>query len=265
MLTGYVESWVSLGRINTFLQQTEVIDRYEEGAATAINDDVSYVGFHNATFAWLKDVPAESEQRNFKLHFDGDVRFPNGKVSIVAGQTGSGKTSLLMALLGEMHFESRGADSNFSLPRSGGVAYASQQSWLQNRTLRDNILFGAEFDEERYNKVVKHCALERDFTLFDAGDKTEVGEKGLTLSGGQKARVTLARAIYSRASILLLDDILSASVSRTLPLTSDADSFHHIVSFPASTSTPPSSSSTTSSRALSSRTERLSSSRTTSD
>jgi ABC-type multidrug transport system fused ATPase/permease subunit len=210
MLTSYVESWVSLGRVNAFLQETELIDRYEAGSPTAVSDDPSYIGFRNATFAWLKDVPAGSEERNFKLHFDGDLRFPVGKISLVAGQTGCGKTSLLMALLGEMHFEQRGPDSSFGLPRTGGVAYASQQSWLQNLSLRDNILFGAPFDEERYKLVVKECALERDFTLFDAGDATEVGEKGLTLSGGQKARVTLARAIYSRADVLLLDDILSA-------------------------------------------------------
>lgn len=210
MLSSYVESWVSLQRVNAFLQETDLIDRYEEGAATAVSDDPTFIGFRNATFAWLKDVPIGSEERNFKLYFDGNLLFPIGKISLVAGQTGAGKTSLLMALLGEMHFESRGPDSSFGLPRSGGVAYASQQSWLQNRTLRENILFGAPFDEERYKQVVTECALERDFTLFDAGDATEVGEKGLTLSGGQKARVTLARAIYSRADVLLLDDILSA-------------------------------------------------------
>ncbi len=76
--------------------------------------------------------------------------------------------------------------------------------------VKENILFGAEFDEQRYKKVVRQCGLERDLTLFDAGDQTEVGEKGLTLSGGQKARVTLARAIYSKADIILLDDVLAA-------------------------------------------------------
>ncbi len=75
---------------------------------------------------------------------------------------------------------------------------------------QENILFGAEFDEQRYKKVIRQCGLKRDLTLFDAGDQTEVGEKGLTLSGGQKARITLARAIYSSASIILLDDVLAA-------------------------------------------------------
>ena len=71
-------------------------------------------------------------------------------------------------------------------------------------------MFGAPYEEERYQKVIYQCALARDLSLFDAGDQTEVGEKGLTLSGGQKARITLARAIYSRAEILLLDDVLAA-------------------------------------------------------
>lgn len=75
---------------------------------------------------------------------------------------------------------------------------------------QDNIIFGSTFDEERYNKVIKQCGLERDISLFEAGDKTEVGEKGLTLSGGQKARITLARAVYSQAETILLDDVLAA-------------------------------------------------------
>ena len=113
-------------------------------------------------------------------------------------------------MIGEMHFVSSGPGSWYNLPRDEGVAYAAQESWVLNATIKDNILFGADFDEERYKKVIYQCGLARDLTLFDAGDQTEVGEKGLTLSGGQKARVTLARAIYSKASIILLDDVLAA-------------------------------------------------------
>ncbi|KAH7877954.1 P-loop containing nucleoside triphosphate hydrolase protein [Lentinula edodes] len=109
-----------------------------------------------------------------------------------------------------MHFAPMSDDAWFNLPRSGGIAYAAQESWVLNETIRDNILFGLPYDEDRYEKVIKQCALERDLTLFAAGDQTEIGEKGLTLSGGQKARLTLARAVYSKSSILLLDDTMAA-------------------------------------------------------
>lgn len=84
------------------------------------------------------------------------------------------------------------------------------RSKLTGRKSQANIVFGSPFDEERYKKVIYQCGLERDITLFEAGDATEVGEKGLTLSGGQKARITLARAIYSYAKVVLLDDVLAA-------------------------------------------------------
>ncbi|KAJ6502921.1 P-loop containing nucleoside triphosphate hydrolase protein [Mycena vitilis] len=122
----------------------------------------------------------------------------------------SSKTSLLMALLGEMHCIPSSSDSWYNLPRESGIAYAAQESWVLNETIRSNIVFDTPFDEERYKKVLYQCALEPDLALFQAGDQSEVGEKGLTLSGGQKARLTLARAVYSKASILLLDDILAA-------------------------------------------------------
>ncbi|KIP05212.1 hypothetical protein PHLGIDRAFT_534838 [Phlebiopsis gigantea 11061_1 CR5-6] len=117
--------------------------------------------------------------------------------------------SVLMALLGEMHYMPCAPDARVSLPRRGGVAFAVQESWVQNDTIK-NILFGAPYDEDRYKKVIYQCALTRDLSLFDAGDATEVGEKGITLSGGQKARITLARAVYSSAQTLLLDDVLAA-------------------------------------------------------
>lgn len=91
------------------------------------------------------------------------------------------------------------------------MAYVAQESWVQNETIRSNITFGAEeIDEARYAKVIHQCCLERDLELFAAGDRTEVGERGQNLSGGQKARISLARALFSRAEILLLDDVFSA-------------------------------------------------------
>ena len=96
-------------------------------------------------------------------------------------------------------------ESFFHLPREGGVSYAAQESWCLSETIKTNILFGEAYDHERYQQVIKDCGLETDLKLFDDGDQTEIGEKGVTLSGGQKARVTLARAVYVKSDIVLLD------------------------------------------------------------
>ncbi|KAG9098020.1 hypothetical protein FS749_004906 [Ceratobasidium sp. UAMH 11750] len=209
-----IQAKVSLDRTNEFLNNTELLDIYNEKDTTIepTPPEPSAIGFRNATFTWTRQVPGTPtpSRRNFRLHIDSEVLFRRGKINMIIGPTGCGKTSLLMALLGEMHFVPSVPDSWFALPREGGVAYAAQEAWVQNETIRENILFGAEYDEARYKKVLSQCALERDLTLFDAGDMTEVGEKGMTLSGGQKARVSLARAIYSKAEIIILDDVLSA-------------------------------------------------------
>ncbi|KAG9012453.1 hypothetical protein FRB94_006069 [Tulasnella sp. JGI-2019a] len=214
---------VSIDRIDAFLKETDLLDRFTKPAQdTPVvplppTTDADPIGFRNATFAWKVDSGSAGSsgtttpsQRNFQLRVDGDLFFKKGKLNLILGPTGSGKTSLLMALLGEMHLKREQIDSFLNLPRDGGVAFCAQESWIQNATIKENILFGSTFDEARYQKVVYQCALETDFALFDAGDDTEVGEKGLTLSGGQKARIALARALYSPTTILLLDDILSA-------------------------------------------------------
>ncbi|KAG8764714.1 hypothetical protein FRC12_007931 [Ceratobasidium sp. 428] len=216
-----IQGKVSLDRFNEFLIKTELLDVYTRKEPTAVVEPPlptsSVIGFQNAEFTWTQrasGTPTPS-QRIFKLRIDDEVQFHRGKMNMVVGPTGCGKTSLLMALLGEMHFVPRGPDSWFSLPREGGVAFAAQEAWVQNDTIRNNILFGSEYDEGRYNTVVSQCALESDLLLFDAGNQTEVGEKGITLSGGQKARISLARAIYSKAEIILLDDVLSALDAHT--------------------------------------------------
>jgi ABC-type multidrug transport system fused ATPase/permease subunit len=115
------------------------------------------VGFKDATFAWSADSNAYDgtqtpSRRNFALHVDGELFFKRGAINLIVGPTGSGKTSMLMALLGEMHFAPAGSGSWVSLPRDGKVAYAAQESWVQSETIRVNILFGAPYDEERYKK-----------------------------------------------------------------------------------------------------------------
>ncbi|KAJ7578700.1 P-loop containing nucleoside triphosphate hydrolase protein [Mycena floridula] len=208
--TNIINGKVSLDRVNEFLHETELLDAYSGNASVdlALERNDKEIGFRNATFAWSA---SESEyQTRFKLHID-ELIFRPGCINLIVGPTGSGKTSVLLALLGEMHFIPSGPDSWFNLPREGGIAYVDQTSWVLNDTIKQNILFGSPFDEERYKKVIYQCALEPDIAMFENGDATEVGEKGLTLSGGQKMRLTLARAIYNpRADILLLDDILAA-------------------------------------------------------
>ncbi|KAF5338427.1 hypothetical protein D9758_012247 [Tetrapyrgos nigripes] len=202
---------VSLERVSSFLRETELLDRFSEKETDsnyftpADQNQSEEIGFRNATFTWSNDVDGSltPSKRKFLLKIEEELIFRQDSINLVIGETGSGKTSLLMALLSEMHFIPSSPDSWYNLPRDSGVAYAAQESW-------ENILFGAPFDEERYRKVIHQCGLERDLTLFEAGDATEVGEKGLTLSGGQKARITLARAVYSAAKILLLDDVLAA-------------------------------------------------------
>ncbi|KAF8608398.1 hypothetical protein BDV93DRAFT_519443 [Ceratobasidium sp. AG-I] len=211
-----IQAKVSLDRISNFLTETELLDVYSEkkGSPTVESSPPapSAIGFRNATFTWTRQIPGTPtpSQRNFRLHIDEELVFHRGKINMIVGPTGCGKTSLLMALLGEMHFAPSSPDSWFGLPREGGVAYAAQEAWVQNETIRDNIVFGSEYEEERYKKAISQCGLLSDLALFEAGDMTEVGEKGLTLSGGQKARVSLARAIYSKAHTIILDDVLSA-------------------------------------------------------
>ncbi|KAF9196462.1 hypothetical protein BGZ50_000082 [Haplosporangium sp. Z 11] len=160
-------------------------------------------------------------QERFKLE-NITADFPVGQLSLVVGPTGSGKSALLLAILGELER----LEGSTYLPRldyndnrrhdnGSGIAYVSQTAWLQNTTIRDNITFGKEFDQERYDAVVEGCALATDFEILESGDKTEIGEQGITLSGGQKQRVSLARAIYSDAKVLLLDDCLSAVDTHT--------------------------------------------------
>ncbi|KAF7966730.1 hypothetical protein HWV62_37249 [Athelia sp. TMB] len=222
-LPACLQGQVSLDRLNTFLNDTELLDAYAEGSSSTDvqvagmgPEDDDAIGFSNAKFSWSgssSDGTMTPSKRQFLLQLDGKVFFKRGALNMVVGPTGSGKTSLLMALLGEMHFIRAGPLSWFNLPREGGIAYAAQESWVKNETIKNNILFGAPYDEARYKKgdlthirmanpisdllrsalypVLYQCALMRDLELFDAGDETEVGEKGLTLSGGQKVLAAL--------------------------------------------------------------------------
>ncbi|XP_033637674.1 multidrug resistance-associated protein 5-like [Asterias rubens] len=129
---------------------------------------------------------------------------PKSRLIGVVGSVGSGKSSLLASLLDQMYL----LDGKVTL--DGTFAFASQQAWIMNATVRDNILFGEEYNEERYKKAIFSCCLERDLEIMTDGDQTEIGERGVNVSGGQKQRISLARAYYSDRDIYLLDDPLSA-------------------------------------------------------
>ena len=133
----------------------------------------------------------------------------------MTGKVGSGKSSFLSALLGEMVAEDAAAAAGNGREKppvrlNGSVSYSSQETWIQNATVRDNILFGSDYDAQRYDSVIDACALEADLASLPGGDQTEIGERGINLSGGQSARISLARACYADADIVVLDDVLSA-------------------------------------------------------
>ncbi|RHZ33809.1 hypothetical protein DYB26_013608, partial [Aphanomyces astaci] len=146
-------------------------------------------------FGWDADKP-------FFNHLNVSVK--GGELVVLHGSVGEGKSSFCNVLLGEL--DKYGG----SVGVSGRVAFFAQQPWIQNLTIRENILFGLPYDRVKYNNVLEACALAKDLTLFAAGDRTEIGSKGVIVSGGQKARISQARAYYSDADIFILDSPLSA-------------------------------------------------------
>lgn len=159
----------------------------------------------SSTRVYMKNLKAKwnSNLSDYTLD-DVTLDVKPGTIALVMGLVGAGKSSLLQTILGELPVESG------ELVVNGKVSYASQEPWLFSGSVRQNILFGTPMDSVRYKTVVRKCALNRDFELWPNGDKTIVGERGMSLSGGQKARINLARAIYRKANIYLLDDPLSA-------------------------------------------------------
>jgi ATP-binding cassette subfamily C (CFTR/MRP) protein 1 len=228
MVLGQVsDAWTAIGRIQEFLLAEEQSDdiKWDETMENAIEVD-------HASATWERIPTTENEPKSKpkgltekkqslerKVHDDSssvdtavepfkltDLTFSVQRKELLAviGTVGSGKTSLLSALAGDMRLT--GGEIRMAATR----AYCPQYAWIQNATVRDNILFGKEYDETWYNQVVEACALRPDFDLFPAGDRTEIGERGITISGGQKQRLNIARAIYFDADIVLMDDPLSA-------------------------------------------------------
>jgi ABC-type multidrug transport system fused ATPase/permease subunit len=147
-----------------------------------------------------------------------DVSFSISRGALVAvvGSTGSGKSTLLAGILGECVR----AGGQIALSRGTSLSLVPQTAWIQNASLRENILFGSAFDADRYERVIYACALVQDLQQLPSGDKTDIGEKGVNLSGGQQQRVSLARAAYAQSDVILLDDPLSAVDGNSLFLLS---------------------------------------------
>ncbi|XP_042187623.1 ATP-binding cassette sub-family C member 9 [Callorhinchus milii] len=164
------------------------------------NSTANALEITNGSFAWSSN----SEQICLQ---DISTKIPEGKITILVGKVGSGKTSLLSAMLGEMTTVS--GNVKWATPNQP-IAYSAQAAWLRNASLQNNIVLEEEFDEERFNMVIDACALQPDIDILPAREQTEIGEKGINLSGGQKQRVSVARALYSRCSVVILDDPLSA-------------------------------------------------------
>ncbi|KAL0951671.1 hypothetical protein HGRIS_008350 [Hohenbuehelia grisea] len=183
-------------------------------------DDTATVGAGQSDAASTTASVLSTEDHHFELR-DISVKFPEGQLTLVTGPTASGKTALLLALLGEMTLLkgriilSKDASKVDDYGFMHALSYAAQTPWLRHQSIKDNILFGYPLDEERYQQVLESCALKPDLAVLEDGDATEIGAKGVSLSGGQKARVALARAVYARTKYVLLDDPLSAVDSHT--------------------------------------------------
>nr|CAD7462471.1 unnamed protein product [Timema tahoe] len=186
------EAKVSIKRLEDFLSLEETVAVTERTGHSKMGITISGV-----SASW-EDNSITDTLSQINLNVQPD------QLCVVIGPVGAGKSSLLQAILKELPL------SKGTITASSEVSYASQEPWLFVGTVRQNILFGQPYNPKRYNEVVKVCALKRDFELFPNGDKTVVGERGVSLSGGQRARINLARAVYRESDVYLLDDPLSA-------------------------------------------------------
>lgn len=197
VITSIIEASVAVNRLTSFFEapelQSDAVLQYD--AVTDKGEET--VRIRDAVFKWnSQDERNVLENISFSAH--------KGELSCIVGRVGAGKSSFLQTLLGDM-YKVKG-----EVVIRGKVAYVAQSPWVMNASVRENIVFGYRWDPHFYEKTIEACALKEDFTSLPDGDQTEVGERGISLSGGQKARLTLARAVYARADIYLLDDVLSA-------------------------------------------------------
>lgn len=218
-----LEAKISADRIGVYMAAEEKI------VNTVPADTISFEG---ASVAWPADqsqLVDDDQEDRFTLR-ELDIKFPSKGLSVISGRTGSGKSLLLSSILGECdvlqgtikvpvpppikaRFDHVANSQNWIIDTA--IAYVAQIPWIENATIRSNILFGLPYDEGRYQKVLIACALKTDLEMLPDGDLTDIGANGVNLSGGQRWRVSFARALYSRAGILVMDDIFSALDAHT--------------------------------------------------
>ncbi|KAF2157986.1 hypothetical protein K461DRAFT_290245 [Myriangium duriaei CBS 260.36] len=197
VISSIIEASVAVGRLTDFFTAQELQPDAVLHSDTPVALGEESVRIVDGRFTWNSD-----DDRNVLENITYSAT--KGELSCVVGRVGAGKSSFLQSILGDL-YKIRG-----EVVVRGKVAYVAQQPWVMNASVRENIVFGYRWDKEFYDRTVKACALLDDFASLPDGDQTEVGERGISLSGGQKARLTLARAVYARADIYLLDDVLSA-------------------------------------------------------
>ncbi|KAI8896540.1 P-loop containing nucleoside triphosphate hydrolase protein [Globomyces pollinis-pini] len=235
-ITAVVLAIVSWNRLTEFLLAEEA-DELESKARGTVTDESFALTVKDGSFKWEvvendedanpsndkqekpkkkwgkskkpteETKPTEPEQPIIKDSFslnDVNIQFPVGSKVAIVGPVGSGKSSLLSGIIGEMPKISGSIEIN------GSVAYCSQQPWILTDSIRGNIVFNQELDESKLESIIVACGLDKDLELFPSGVMTEIGEKGVNMSGGQKARIAVARAMYRSPEVILLDDPLSA-------------------------------------------------------
>ncbi|XP_048645511.1 ATP-binding cassette sub-family C member 6-like [Marmota marmota marmota] len=212
-----VQAWVSFNRLAAFLSLEEVDPSAEDVKAASLAAGKDCVAIHNGTFAWSREGPPCLHRISLTV--------PQGCLLAVVGPVGSGKSSLLSALLGELSTVEGSVSIKGRLPpppkglpprspklavSQGPVAYVPQEAWVQNSSVVENVCFRQPLDLPWLDTVLEACALQPDVDSFPAGVHTRIGEQGMNLSGGQKQQLSLARAVYRKAAVYLLDDPLAA-------------------------------------------------------
>jgi len=197
IINSWIEAAVAVTRLRDFLisqeRQPDAVTKAEPPIKVG-DESVSIV---NGTFTWDKNSDRDALTNI-------TYTATKGELSCVVGRVGTGKSTFLQTMLGDV-YKKQG-----KVIVRGNIAYVAQSPWVMNASARENIIFGHRWDSNFYERTIKACALLDDFAILPDGDRTQVGERGISLSGGQKARLTLARAVYARADIYLLDDVLSA-------------------------------------------------------